>query len=188
MSGNPTLSGSYIDNAQLVGRIGPRQESSIENQGLAGHEGCTVRAHPHDGFRDFHRRSKTADGMQTERELFRLRRAPETFAHGRFDHRGTHDVYPNAASRGFERCGLRQPHHAMLASAIRGCPSGANPTCDGGHVDDDSTTALLEHLLNFVLQAKPDAFEIDVDGADAQAGRWWSHRQHGLRRRLDWLR
>src|SRR5207245_8486979 len=67
-----------------------------------------------------------------------------------------------AASRGFERGRLRQPHHAMLASAIRGCPSGANPTCDGGHVDDGS---LLEHLLNFALQAKPDAFEIDVDGA-----------------------
>src|SRR6266478_7947853 len=103
--------------------------------------------------------------MEAERELLHLRCAPETLAHRCFDHRRTHDIYSNAASRVFERGGLRQPHHAMLASAIRGCPSGANPTCDGGHVDDGSTTALLEHLLNFVLQAKPDAFEIDVDGA-----------------------
>src|SRR6266446_1814198 len=98
--------------------------------------------------------------MEAERELLHLRCAPETLAHRCFDHRRTHDIYSNAASRVFERGGLRQPHHAMLASAIRGCPSGANPTCDGGHVDDGSTTALLEHLLNFVLQAKPDALRL----------------------------
>lgn len=65
----------------------------------------------------------------------------------------------------FERGGLCQSHHAVLARAVRGGPGGTHQAGDGRHVDDGSATALLEHLLNFVLQAKPGAFEVDVDGA-----------------------
>jgi len=52
----------------------------------------------------------------------------------------------------------------VLARAVRSCPRGTDEARDGRHVDDNSA-ALLEHLLNFVLQAKPHAFQIDVDGA-----------------------
>jgi len=93
----------YIDSVQLAWSIRSRQEAAIQNQGLACHEGGAVRAHPHDGVGDFLGLSKTADGMEAERKLLRLRLAPETLTHRRFDYGRTHDVYPNAASRGFER-------------------------------------------------------------------------------------
>jgi hypothetical protein len=86
------LAGSSIDNVQLARAEGSRQEASIQNQGLAGHEGGGVRANPHDGVGDFLGPSKTADGMEAERKLFRRRRAPETLTHRGFDYRRTHDI------------------------------------------------------------------------------------------------
>src|SRR5260370_3507749 len=115
------------ERSELLRRIGACKESAVENQGLASHKGCALRAHPHDGFCDFHRRSKTADGMEPDRKLLRLRCVPEPLAHGRFDHRGTYDVYANAASRSFERGGLRHPNPPVFARAIRGCPGRTNP-------------------------------------------------------------
>src|ERR1700747_3331629 len=63
------LAGSYIDNAQLCGRVDTCHESAVENERLTCHERRPVRAHPQDAFRDFLRRSKSPDGMQTEGEL-----------------------------------------------------------------------------------------------------------------------
>src|SRR5258705_5905482 len=94
-----------------------------------------------------------------------LRPAENAFTHRRLDHRGTYDVHPNAAASGFKRGGLGQSHHAVLARAV-GCEtSGANQPGYRRHVHDGSAPALLEHLLNLVLQTKPCAFEIDVNGA-----------------------
>src|SRR5271165_5486812 len=52
----------------------------------------------------------------------------------------------------------------MFARTIRACPSRTNQAHDRGHVYNGAATALLEHLPNLVLQAEPDAFEIDLDG------------------------
>jgi hypothetical protein len=35
---------------------------------------------------------------------------------------------------------------------------------DGRHVDDGAATTLFDHLLYFIFQAEPRAFEIDVNG------------------------
>src|SRR5271166_6909906 len=87
----------------LSGRIRPRQETAIENQGLARHKGCTVGAHPHDSFGDFRRSSKTADRMEAKSKLVHLRLAKNTVRHRRFDHRRAHNVDTNPVSSVFER-------------------------------------------------------------------------------------
>jgi RHS repeat-associated protein len=101
--------------------------------------------------------------MEIDYELVGFRIAIGTLGHKRLDHRWAHDVYPDASSGIFERSGLRQPDHAVLARAIRSCPRQTYQARGGRHVYDSSTTALLEHLPNFVLEAEPNAFEIDVD-------------------------
>src|SRR5438552_14267118 len=65
------------ERSDLLRRIRPCQESAVEDQGLAGHKGRAVRAHPDNGFRNFHRGSKSAHGMQAENLLLDLRLAKE---------------------------------------------------------------------------------------------------------------
>jgi len=53
--------------------------------------------------------------METKYSPVSLRIAKEPLAHRCFNHCRTHCVYSNAAARVFQRRGLGQPDHAMLA-------------------------------------------------------------------------
>src|SRR5438045_5000039 len=103
--------------------------------------------------------------MEAQGILFHVRRAENAFTHRRFDHCRTYRIDPNAIARGFERGGLGEADHAMLAGAVCGRTRRTDPARDRRHVDDGPATALLEHLPNLVLQAKAHTVEIDVDGA-----------------------
>src|SRR5271155_2710546 len=74
---------------QLGRKIRACQETAVENQGLAGHKGGAVRAHPDDGLRDLHGLSKTAEGMEPDGIGPDLGPAENSLTHGRFDHRRT---------------------------------------------------------------------------------------------------
>ena len=50
----------------------------------------------------------------------------------------------------------------MFAGDVDACARKALNAGDGRHVDDGAASALFEHLLNFVFEAEPEAFEIDV--------------------------
>src|ERR1700691_3467258 len=103
--------------------------------------------------------------MATKTILLNFRSAKKRPCHRCFDHRRANCVHPNLALRIFQRSGLRQPDYAMLARAISSCTNCAHQACNGCHIYNRSPAALLEHLPDFVLQAEPDALEIDVDGA-----------------------
>ena len=103
--------------------------------------------------------------MKTESKLVDSWLLVGTLGHRRLDHRRAHDVYSDSASGVFERGRLCEPNHAVLARAIGSCPRQTHKPRHGRHVYDRSATALLEHLPDLVLEAKPNAFEINVDGA-----------------------
>ena len=103
-------------------------------------------------------------GWQLNNVFVNLWSAKEPLRHWRFDHCGTHCVDPDSTFSGFERGGFGETNHSMFARTIGRCPSRTHQPSNRRHVYDSSATALLEHLPNFVLQAKPDALEIDVDG------------------------
>src|SRR5450432_2752765 len=124
---------------------------------MSRHERRAVRAHPQHGFCNFLGPSKTADGMKIENKLVDSRLLVGTVGHRRLDHCRAYYVYADAASGIFERGGLCETNHAVLARAIRRCASQTYKPRYGRHVHDSSATALLEHLPDFVLEAQPNA-------------------------------
>src|SRR5271156_4576014 len=120
------LVGAVTENSQLAWGIGPCQESTIQNQWLAGHKSCALRTHPQDGLRDLHRLSKAAQGVQPNRVLLDFRRTESSLTHRRFDHCGAHSIYPNPIPRIFECGSLRQSDYPVLTRAVRRVSS---PTC-----------------------------------------------------------
>ena len=132
---------------------------------MSGHEGGAVGTHPEDGFGDFQGLAEATDGVEADREWFHFRGAEEAFAHGGFDDRWADGVDADAFGGGFEGSALREREYAVLAGAISCCAGRADKASDGRHVDDGSACALLQHLLDFILEAEPDAFEVDGDGA-----------------------
>src|SRR5208282_6114642 len=101
---------------------------------------------------------------ETKNVLVNLRSAKEPFSHGRFDGSRTHCINPNSTPSGFQRSGLRQSQHSMFTRTVHCCSRRTDQTGNRRHVYNRSAAALLEHLQNLVLQAEPDALEIDVDG------------------------
>ena len=89
--------------------------------------------------------------MEADRVFVELRRAKNALAHRRFDHRRTHNIYPDTISRIFKRSGLGQSDYSMFACNIRCGPRRTHQARNRRHVDDGSATALLEHLPKFVL-------------------------------------
>src|SRR5271154_3047946 len=102
--------------------------------------------------------------MATNNVLVNLWSAKKAVSHRRFDHCGTDSIDPNSTFGGFQCAALRQTNHSMFARAIGRSPSRTGQARNRRHVYDGSARALLEHLHNFVLQAEPDALEIDADG------------------------
>jgi len=103
--------------------------------------------------------------MATDNVFAGRRSAKAPIGHGRFDKSGAHCVNPNPALRIFQRGGFRQADHSVLARTIGGHPSRTDQPYNRCHIYNCPATTLLEHLLNLVLQAEPDALEIDVDGS-----------------------
>src|SRR5882724_7013371 len=149
----------------LGGRVRSGQKAAVEDQRLPGHEGSAVGAHPEDGFRNFHRPTEAPDGMETEGELPGFWGAEEAFAHWRLDDGRTDSIDTNAFGCRFKSGAFREADDAVLCGAVGGGSSRSDETRDGRHVDDGSARALLQHLLNFVLQAEPDTLEVDGEGA-----------------------
>ncbi len=56
------------------------------------------------------------------------------------------------------------PITPCLLALYAAAPSSTDQAGNRRHVYNSSAAALLEHLPNFVLQAEPDTFEIDLDG------------------------
>lgn len=85
---------------------GAGEETSVERQRLAGHEGGAVGAHPEDGFGDFRGFAETADGMLREDAFVDFWRVEEPVGHGGFDDGGADGVDANAVFGAFERSGF----------------------------------------------------------------------------------
>jgi len=103
--------------------------------------------------------------METEGKLIHLRSPENAFTHGCFDDSGADGVNANPFGRVFKCGAFGQADDAVLGRAVRRRSRRANPSGDRRHVDDSSARTLLQHLLQLVLQAEPDALEIDGDGA-----------------------
>jgi hypothetical protein len=85
---------------------------------------------------DFGRSSKTADGMRAKNALVDLRSAKKPLGHGRFDHRGTNRVNPNAIFSVFQNGGLRQRPDRPSVKGTRcsgptNCPGHSSPCRHG---------------------------------------------------------
>ena len=82
--------------------------------------------------------------------------------HGSFDDGRANGVDANFGGGAFESGCFREAEHAVFAGDIDACPRKTLNAGDGRHVDDGAAFALLDHLLNFVFEAEPESFQIDV--------------------------
>src|SRR5258708_11470749 len=101
--------------------------------------------------------------MLSEYALTDFRIAESPVGHRSFNDRGADRVHANSLRGVFEGGGSSKTDDAMFAGDVHARSAGANQSSDGRHVHNRAPAALLEHLLNFICKAKPDAFETDVD-------------------------
>ena len=81
--------------------------------------------------------------------------------HGRVYDAGADGVDPDAVAGVLQRGGLGQPDHRVLAGDVGRQPPRSHQPCRRSGVDD-GPAALRHHLRNLMLQAQPNALEIDV--------------------------
>ena len=138
------------------------QSCAIDPDDLAGDEGSLRRTEEGDRVGDLLRPRAALERHGGVEHGFLVRRAGEPIEHRGIGRAGRDRVDADTKSGGFERGGLGQAFHRVLARGVEREIGGATLAHRGGDIDD-AAGALRLHYPQFVLQAQKGAKHIGVE-------------------------
>src|SRR6202049_38723 len=137
--------------------------SSVDRQGCADDVGCLVRRNEHDGIGNFFWSADAlVRNLDVEKISFVLLRLPKTVEHSRFHRTRANDVDANACAGEFDRRGLRDAFHGVLAADIHRRGRATDFAVRRRDVNDAAFT-LRKHSPNLVLHAQKHTKHIGVE-------------------------
>jgi len=137
--------------------------STVDDDVLAGSEGCSGRTEPEHGAGDLLRHPDAADrGLRRDRSLYiGLPFAESPIEHFGLDRAGRDTIDADALFGEFQRSRLGKADHGELAGDIDRRPRQADMAAGGGGIDDRTTTRPKDGR-DLVLHGEQYAADVDV--------------------------